>query len=140
MAGAFDPRLREQAPGGSLDICSYSTAPEQSPALQLILELIPSPSEPSESAAKAICQKLIEQAINDSIYKTSEAPAVLGDEAVLASTFRHGQTGLVGDATTYAADWRQGGSCVSLIFSSEAPAQPPALSKFTNLAVVVSAG
>ena len=41
MAAAFDPRLREQARGGSLDICSYSTAPEVPPPLQLILELIP---------------------------------------------------------------------------------------------------
>lgn len=138
MAVAFDSRLREQARGGALDICSYSTAPGESPALQLILELIPSPSEPSESAAKAICQKLIEQTINDGSYTTSESPPLLADEAVLASTFKQDETGLVGDATTYVLDWREGGSCASLIFSSQAPARPPALSKFTDLAVLVS--
>ena len=138
MAAAFDPRLREQARGGSLDICSYSTAPEVPPPLQLILELIPSPDEPSESVAKEVCQKVINQVINGNGYTTSAAPGPLGEEAVIASTFKRDETGLVGDETTDVADWREGGSCASLIFSSQAPAPPPALSKFTDLAVLVS--
>jgi hypothetical protein len=139
MAASLDPRLRKQpAGGGSLDICSYSAAPEQPPPLHLILELIPSPAEPSESVAKAICQKLIKQVINGYRHTTSAAPAPLGEEAVVASTFKRDETGLVGDETTYVADWREGGSCASLIFGSQKPARPPPLSKFTDLAVLVS--
>lgn len=138
MAASLDPRLRKLAGGGSADICSYSTAPEQPPPLHLILELIPSPAEPSESAAKAVCQKVIQHLINDNSFTTSAAPAPLGEEAVVASTFKRDETGLVGDETAYVADWREGGSCASLVFSSQTPARPPALSKFIRLAVLVS--
>jgi hypothetical protein len=137
-AVALEPRLRKQeSDGAPLESCSYSTAdPEKLPRLHLILEVIPSVAEPSVPAAKAICQKLIKQIVNGSRYTTSEAPASLGEEAVVASTFE--RASLVGDETTYVADWREGGSCASLIFGTEGPARPPAISKFTELAMLVS--
>lgn len=139
MAVSLDPHLRVQQPAGSnetLDICSYSGNPEKLPRFHLSLELIPSPSEPSESAAKALCRKLIEQVENDNRFTTSEAPASLGEEAVIASTFERAT--MIGDETTYVADWREGGSCVSLGFGTEGPARPPPVSKFADLAVSVS--
>jgi len=139
LAANLDPRLRKRPDGGgSLDVCSYGTAPAHEPALQLILQFIPSPTEPSVSVAMALCQKLIKQTIEDKSYTTVAAPPPLGEEAVVASIFKRDETGLVGDETTYVADWREGGTCASLIFSSHKPARPPSLSKFIDLAVSVS--
>jgi hypothetical protein len=145
IASAFEPGLHKGVPGGTLDICGYGTNPEE--AVQLILEFVPSGAEPSERVAKAVCGKLIEEPLpddNNSIVRkestSSNPPALLGPEALLYTVHEHDKTGYGGDTTVYVADWREGGSCVTLISSSEEPVQPPPLSKFAALASTLAAG
>jgi hypothetical protein len=145
LARAFDRRVHNPVPGGSLDICGYGTNPEA--AVQLIFEFVPPGAEPSEAVAKAVCGKLIKEPLpddNNSLVSqestSSDPPALLGSEALLYTVHEHDKTGYGGDTTVYVADWREGGNCATLISSTEEPAEPPPLSKFTALASALAAG
>jgi hypothetical protein len=145
LARAFDRRVHNPVPGGSLDICSYGTNAEA--PVQLIFELVPSGAEPSEAVAKAVCRKLIKEPLpgdNNSLVSqestSSDPPALLGSEALLYTVHEQDKTGYGGDTTVYVADWREGGNCATLISSTEEPAEPPPLSKFAALASALAAG
>jgi hypothetical protein len=134
---SFDRRLNQQI-GGSVVTCSYSTPAERTPFLQLILEMVPSPAEPSESAAKTICHKLINEIHHDPDYEGSEAVPALGEESNVASGFVKADSNLDEDETTYVADWREDGSCVRLIFAGSGSTTVEPLPKFIALAESVS--
>lgn len=137
-AKSFDRRLDFQGAGGTLDACSYNTPAEQTPSLQLILELIPSPAEPLESAAKKICHKLIDEIRHDPDYEGSQAVPALGEESNVASGFVAADSDLGEDETLYIADWREDGSCVRLIYVGTGSAALEPLPKFVELAESIS--
>lgn len=142
-AKSFDSRLTGHAGGSgdaSLNICDYNTPAEEEPSVQLILELVPSPAEPSESAARKICHELIEEIKSDPNYnyESSEAVPALGEESNVASGFVKADSSLDQDETTYVADWREDGSCARLIFASSGSGPVEPLSKFVALAESVS--
>jgi hypothetical protein len=137
-AKSFDRRLDFQGAGGTLDACSYNTPSEQTPSLQLILELIPSPAEPLESAAKKICHRLIDEIRHDPDYEGSQAVPALGEESNLASGFVAAESNLDEDETLYIADWREDGSCARLIYVGSGSAALEPLPKFVALAESIS--
>lgn len=137
-AESFDGRLDFQGAGGSLDACSYNTPSEQTPSLQLILELVPSPAEPLESAAKKICHELIEEIKHDPDYEGSEAVPALGEESNVASGFEPAEMDFDEDETIYIADWREDGSCARLIYAGTGSVTLEPLPEFIALAESIS--
>jgi hypothetical protein len=144
-AEGFDSRFVERSGGGDasgLSGCHYDTLDEESgPPATLILELVPSPAEASESAAKTICREIIEEIERDPTYEDPEPVPALGEESSVVAGFSEADPTLHfdEDETIFVADWRQDGSCARLIYSASGSVPVPTLDEFVALAERVSA-
>lgn len=140
-AESFDPHFTRHLGGGDgngLSTCSYNGPSSEHPSFQLILELIPPPTEPSEAIAKRLCHKLIGEISRDPDYEGSETVPGLGEESNVATGFVKAESNLDEDETIYVADWREAGSCARLIYSGVGSVSVEPLSKFIALAESIS--